>query len=140
MADEQPKKTGRGGSRKHPADCKCGNCPKLGRKKLKPEAAALGDKSFATRVLGRVGKPGWLAYVDVSKVQSSEDLALHILASGGLRADVHFEKLIDRWLGKAVQTVNHVHDKPIELNVNLSMAELVRKVRQRKQEYERSRG
>jgi len=47
--------------------------------------------------------------------------------------------LYDRAKGKAVVTVNHLHDKPIEMNVNLSMAEIVRKVRQRKQEYERSR-
>lgn len=47
--------------------------------------------------------------------------------------------LYDRAKGKATVTVNHLHDKPIEMNVNLSMAELVRKVRQRKQEYERSR-
>jgi hypothetical protein len=47
--------------------------------------------------------------------------------------------LYDKADGKAVQTVNHLHDKPIEMNVNVSMAELVRKVRQRKQDYERSR-
>ena len=29
---DTPKK-GRGGSRKHPDDCKCGNCPVMGRKK-----------------------------------------------------------------------------------------------------------
>lgn len=129
----------RGGSRKHPADCKCGNCPAIGRPPVRPESAAIGDKNFASRVLARVGKAGWLEYADVKKVQSPEDLALHILASGGLRGDVHFEKLIDRWLGRAVQTVNHVHDKPIDLNVTVSFAEIVRKIRQRKLEYERSR-
>jgi hypothetical protein len=129
----------RGGSRKHPADCKCGNCPKIGRSKLKPEVGVIGDKNFATGVFARVGKAGWLEYVDIKKVASIEDYALHILANGGLRGDVHFEKLLDRMLGKPVQTVNHLHDKPIEMNVNLSIAEIVRKVRQRKQEYERSR-
>ena len=50
-----------------------------------------------------------------------------------------------RWLlfehseGRSVHTVNHLHDKPIEMNVNLSIAEVVRKVRERKEEYERSR-
>lgn len=126
----------RGGSRKHPADCKCGNCPKMGRKKLKAEAVD-GDKNFATRVLARIGKPGWMEYVDIRKVQSDEDFALHLLCSTG--AYDQFNKLLDRKLGKPVQTVNHVHDKPIDLNVNVSIAEIVRKVRQRKQEYERSR-
>jgi hypothetical protein len=127
----------RGGSRKHPADCKCGNCPKVGRRKLKPEAIADGDKNFATRVLARIGKPGWRDYVDITKVQSAEDYALHLLATTA--GYDQFNKLLDRKLGKAVQTVNHVHDKPIDLNVNVSIAEIVRQVRQRKQEYERSR-
>jgi len=47
--------------------------------------------------------------------------------------------LYDRAKGKATITVNHLHDKPIEMNVNVSMAEIVREVRQRKLEYERSR-
>lgn len=47
--------------------------------------------------------------------------------------------LYDRAKGKATITVNHLHDKPIEMNVNLSMAEIVREVRQRKADYERSR-
>jgi hypothetical protein len=40
--------------------------------------------------------------------------------------------LTDRRDGKAVQTVNHLHDKAIEMNVTVSMAEIVRKVRERK--------
>lgn len=47
--------------------------------------------------------------------------------------------LYDKAKGKAVVTVNHLHDKPIEMNFNVSMAEVVRKVRERKQAYERSR-
>ncbi len=128
----------RGGSRKHPADCKCGKCPKMGPKKRKPESIADGDKNFATRVLTRIGKPGWRDYIDIAKVESDEDFALHLLVSTA--GYDQFNKLLDRKLGKAVQTVNHVHDKPIDLNVNVSIAEVVRRVRERKQEYERSRG
>jgi hypothetical protein len=115
----------RGGSRKHPADCKCGNCPKLGRKKLKPEAVVSGgDKNFATRVLARVGKPGWRDYVDVTKVTSDEDYALHLLLT--VSGYDQFNKLLDRKLGKPVQTVNHLHDKPIEMNVTHSLSERFR--------------
>lgn len=46
--------------------------------------------------------------------------------------------LYDKAKGKATITVNHLHDKPIEMNVNLSMAQIVRQVRLRKLEYERS--
>ena len=47
--------------------------------------------------------------------------------------------LDDRDLGRPVDTVNHLHDKPIEMNVSVSIAEVVRKVRERKEQYERSR-
>ena len=47
--------------------------------------------------------------------------------------------LEDRAYGRPVDTVNHLHDKPIEMNVNVSIAEIVRKVRERKEQYERSR-
>ncbi len=47
--------------------------------------------------------------------------------------------LYEQLHGKARHTVNHLHDKPIDLNVSLSMSEVIRDVRHRKQEYERSR-
>jgi hypothetical protein len=47
--------------------------------------------------------------------------------------------LEDRAYGRPVDTVNHLHDNPIEMNVNVSIAEVVRKVRERKEQYERSR-
>jgi hypothetical protein len=47
--------------------------------------------------------------------------------------------LEDRAYGRPVDTVNHLHDKPIEMNVKVSIAEVVRKVRERKEQYERNR-
>jgi hypothetical protein len=47
--------------------------------------------------------------------------------------------LTDKRDGKPVQNLNHIHKEPQEINVNLSISEIVRKVRQRKAEYERSR-
>lgn len=47
--------------------------------------------------------------------------------------------LWDREGGKPVDTVNHLHDKPLDVNVNVSLAEVVRQVRQRKEAYERDR-
>ena len=47
--------------------------------------------------------------------------------------------LEDRAYGRPVDTVNHLHDKPIEMNVNVKMSELIREVRERKQQYERNR-
>jgi hypothetical protein len=98
---------GRGGSR-----------PGAGRKKLTPESGLVeGNKDFATRVLARVGKPGWTDYTDLTKVKSDEDLALHILL--GLDRKDQFNKLLDRKYGKPVQTMAHQGDKekPLEVNV-----------------------
>lgn len=42
--------------------------------------------------------------------------------------------------GDPQRVVKYVHDKPIEMNVNLKISEIIREVRERKREYERSRG
>lgn len=107
-----------------------------GRKKHTAEAGiADGDKNFATRVLARIGKPGWQDFIDAKKIQSDEDYALHLLA--GTAGYDQFNKLLDRKFGKAVQTINHLHDKPIEMNVNVKLSEIIRGIRERKQKYER---
>jgi hypothetical protein len=99
-----------------------------GRRKLKTEVVS-GNQGFATKVLERVGKDGWKDYADLAKVKSAEDLALHYIASG--RGEEQFNRLIDRRYGKAVQTVNHVHDKPVEHVVTFRLAEAMRQGRER---------
>lgn len=47
--------------------------------------------------------------------------------------------LYDKRDGKPVQTINHLHDKPIEMNVNIQISEIIRKVRERKREYEKGK-
>jgi hypothetical protein len=74
-----------------------------GRKKLKPEVAE-GDKLFATRVLARIGKPGWEHYADLKKVKNDEDFALYLLLTHHCGYD-QFHKLLDRKYGKPVQRV-----------------------------------
>lgn len=119
----------RGGSRKHPADCQCGSCPKLGR----PKQARPTDGNLAREIKAKIqAKELWLL-----AVQKAKDKAAATGHTGDLVRILMY--LDDRDLGRPVDTVNHVHDKPIDLNVNISMSELVRKVRQRKQEYERNR-
>lgn len=39
--------------------------------------------------------------------------------------------LEDRAYGRPVDTVNHLHDKPIEMNVTVSLAEAIQKARKR---------
>jgi hypothetical protein len=36
-----------------------------------------------------------------------------------------------------MDTVNHLHDKPLEVNMNVSLSEIIRGVRERKRNYER---
>lgn len=73
-----------------------------GRKKLKPELAE-GDKLFASRVLARIGKPGWRDFIDITKVKSDEDFALYLLLT--VSGYDQFHKLLDRKFGKPVQRV-----------------------------------
>lgn len=140
----------RGGSKKHPADCKCGNCPKMGRpKKERPTNA-----NVAERVLNQAkAETLWLTIIELERrrLGINKDGSLSVAEKGAITGPDYQGKfsiiplttvlryLEDRAYGRPMDTVNHLHEKPIEMNVNLSMAEIVRKVRLRKQEYERSR-
>lgn len=107
--------------------------PNAGRRRVeKPPSVA--DKNAAAKLIEVLNKPpgphdseeikGWRS------LWNAQDLRIKL--------DTR-KYLYDKRDGKPVQTVNHLHDKPIEMNVTHSMAEIVREVRQRKAEYERSR-
>lgn len=129
----------RGGSRKHPADCKCGNCPKLGRKKQERPT----DAACATRVLAKAkAEETWLQLIDLEKRRLG--LVPGAKAEGGKVDSGDYQGkfsiipltnllryLEDRAYGRPMDTVNHLHDKPIEMNVNLSLAETIQKARKR---------
>jgi hypothetical protein len=138
----------RGGSRKHPADCTCGNCPKLGRKKSERPT----DQACAARVLAKAkAEDTWLELIDLEKrrlglIPSAKSEAGSKVDSGDYQGKFSIIPLTnllryleDRAYGRPMDTVNHLHDKPIEMNVNVSMSEIVREVRTRKAEYERNR-
>lgn len=118
-----------------------------GRKKVHSELPASADKKIASQVFASLEDKDW----EKKHKQPDKDgkggclceicrwrsLIVESLDSR-LEFDV-LKYLTDRRDGKAVQTVNHLHDKPLEMNVNVSIAEIVRKVRERKIQYERSR-
>ena len=83
----------------------------------------------AQRALSRIGEENeWVSNYKKAKKSKSTGECVRILT------------MLRRFaFGEPVATVNHLHDKPIDLNVNVSMAEIVREVRLRKQEYERGR-
>lgn len=105
--------------------------------KPKPKAPIIKDRNFAGKVLARIGKPGWMI-LNLSDVKSDEDYAIWLI-SDAKTGGSYFEGYRTKRDGLAVRTINHLHDKPIDLNVNVSISEIVRKVRERKEQYERSR-
>lgn len=112
----------RGGSRKHPSDCKCGKCPKLGRKKSeRPTNANVAAKVLAEAKAEKL----WLEIIEYEKQNLSDPRG----STTGLREALKY--LENRAYGNCVDTVNHLHDKPIEMNVNLSLADTIAKARKR---------
>jgi hypothetical protein len=116
----------RQGAGRHPRSCDCAKCrAKQGSRPV--------DANLARKIKAKIdAEAKWVLVVELAtkKAQRTENTA-------DLRNALEY--LDNRDLGRPMENVNHVHDKPLDVNVNLSMAEIVRKVRQRKQEYERSR-
>ncbi len=133
----------RGGSRKHPAGCSCGNCPQVGRKKVdRPTNASVAQKVLAAENAENT----WRALIQFEKQR------LGIGADGKLLPARKRDKegaidgpdypgrysiiplvnvlryLEDRAHGRPMEnsTINHLHDKPIDMNVNLTVSERLR--------------
>lgn len=98
--------------------------PGAGRK-AKPRTPEVADKSAAARILEGLNKPKSLDEpYEITKFRDIE--------AAGARESLDLRKwLYDKRDGKPVQTVNHLHDKPIEMNVNVSLSEAVQKARKR---------
>jgi hypothetical protein len=92
-----------------------------GRKKSKPELSGDIDKLMATRVLARVGKPGWTDYADLRKVKSEEDFHLYLLV---LHPYDQFHRLQNRKYGKEVQRVRvgNPEGEKLKLQVDVTSA------------------
>ena len=107
----------RGGSRKG-----------AGRRKLKPECnLADGNKDFATRVLARIGKPGWMDYADIKKVKNDEDYALYMLVSWKGSID-QFNKMLDRKYGRSVQQVRIANPEGEKFKVEIDVTSVREKL------------
>jgi hypothetical protein len=134
----------RGGSRKHAPDCTCGNCPKLGRKKVERST----NVAVAERVLKEIrAERLWVSMVELEKhrlgIGAQGQLLQRATADGvisgpdypGRFSVIPLSNLLryleDRAYGRPMDTVNHLHDKPIDVNVNLSLSETIQKARKR---------
>src|ERR1017187_6007828 len=96
--------------------------------KAKPKVPEVRDKGFAARVLARLNKPGW-QIVNLDDVRSAEDYAVWLLS--GKSGESTFDKLVDRRDGLPMRTVNHLHDKPLEMVVTVTLSEAINKARKR---------
>jgi hypothetical protein len=131
-----------------------GKRPGAGRKKAERPTNA----NVATRVLAQArAEQLWLSLIDLERRRLGINKTGELSVAAGSKAAgavtegdyqgrfsiIPLTNLLryleDRAYGRPVDTVNHLHDKPIEMNVNVSIAEIVRKVRERKEQYERSR-
>ena len=126
-----------GGSRKHPADCKCGNCPKMGRPKSdRPTNSAVASKVLAQAKAQQL----WLSMIDLERrrLGINQDGSLSEREKGAITGPDYqgrfsiipltnlLRYLEDRAYGRPVDTVNHLHDKPLEVNATLTLGEGMR--------------
>jgi hypothetical protein len=132
----------RGGSRKHPADCKCGNCPKMGRPKQERPV----DGNVARKIKAEIkAEKLWVALVDLERrrlginkdgtLSESEKKAIDGPDYRGNFSIIPLTNLLryldDRDLGRCLENVNHIHDKPIEHTVTVSYFEAIERARKR---------
>jgi hypothetical protein len=132
----------RGGSRKHPEDCQCGNCPKVGRPKT--------ERPTNAGVAGRVLKEArveqlWFSLIDIERrrLGINKDGSLSEREKGAIDGPDYQGKfsilplvnllhyLEDRAHGRPMDTVNHLHNKPLEMNVTFSISDRIKRARER---------
>lgn len=102
-----------------------GHRPGAGRKP-KPKVESVVDKNAAAKLLDALNSP--------AKPKESEEIASWraLWSAADLRVRLDTRKyLYDKRDGKAVHTVNHLHDKPIEVNVTHTLSEVIQKARKR---------
>ena len=131
-----------GGSRKHPADCTCGHCPKMGR----PKSERPTNANVASRVLGQAkAEKLWLSLIDlerrrlgINKTGELSEAEKGAITAGDYRGAFSIIPLTnllryleDRAYGRPMDTVNHLHNKPIEVNHTFSISDRIRRARER---------
>src|SRR5579872_1805675 len=126
----------REGSGRHKRNCECEKC-------LKKHGSRPTDNTVAARVLAQAkAEETWLELIELEKrrlglIPGAKKEGSKVDAGDyqGKFSIIPLTNLLryleDRAYGRPVDTVNHLHDKPIDLNLNVSLAELVREVRQR---------
>ena len=105
-----PEKKGRGGKR----------TPGEGKKLGRPKQNRPGDGNVARKIKARIkAEELWIFLISTAAKKAKET---------GNTADLRnaLEYLDNRDLGNTVDTVNHLHDKPLDVNMTLSLGEGMR--------------
>lgn len=92
-----------------------------GRKKVERPV----DGNIARKIKAQINaEEKWLLVIKIAEQKARKT---------GNTADLRhcLEYLDDRDLGRCVDTVNHLHDKPIEMNVHLDLADRIAKARRK---------
>jgi hypothetical protein len=93
--------------------------------KPKPKVPGVRDKNAAAGILEALNRPAHSGdSFEVQRFRAIDN------SGPGMSLDLR-KYLYDKRDGKAVHTVNHLHDKPIEMNVNLVLSEAIQKARKR---------
>lgn len=109
------KRTGAG---RHKRDCSCEKCKeKRGSRPI--------DGGLARRIKAKIkAEEKWLRII----VVETQLMEMQGKTEPLKRSLIYLDA---RDLGNPADTVNHVHDKPLELNVTMSLAEAIQKARKR---------
>lgn len=99
--------------------------PSAGKKLGRPKQERVVDGNFARKLKAQIkAEKLWVfaaqqAFNKAKATGNSADLVRILMY------------LDDRDLGRPVDTVNHLHDKPLEVNMTVSLAEAIQKARKR---------
>ena len=99
--------------------------PGEGKKLGRPKVNRPVDGNIARKIKARVKAEELWVFL----IQQAAQKAKETKNTSDLRQALEY--LDDRDMGRCVDTVNHLHDKPIEMNVNLVLSEAIQKARKR---------
>ena len=99
--------------------------PAEGKKLGRPKTTRPVDGNIARKIKAQIKAEELWVFLVGEAVRKAKNTG----NTGDLRQALEY--LDDRDLGRCVDTVNHLHDKPIEMNLTLSLSEAIQKARKR---------
>jgi hypothetical protein len=108
----------REGAGRHKRDCECEKC-------LKKHGSRPVDGNLARKIKARIkAEEKWVLVVELATKKAQDTLHTADLRNA-------LEYLDNRDLGNTTDNVNHMHDKPIEMNVNVNLGQRLAAARKR---------